>query len=293
MRISSDEAGAEPAESVRPAEPAGVELAGDRPSRWWQHNWLIELAWLAAALIFTALITGYRVSVARGARFPGHADPAFAYGVAQNIHAGRGQTIDYIWQFLVPADNLRHYAFDYWLPLPSQLMALALGTGRSRGLPAALDMNIAMVLLIGIGCYLLARAVTRSPWVPAVSAVVATVQPVVSNYAMQAESAVYFAGFAIAAMAVAVYSRRLVWLWLLTGALAALAAMCRSEGLILTGVLALATLAWTERRPLVRPARAVRARLPGGIGTVPVPEPVPLRLADAARRCIVSLYHAI
>jgi len=266
MRIDSDEAGAEPAgsigtaESIRPAEagPAGsvepvgaverAELAADRPSRWWRHRWLIESAWLAGALVFTALVTGYRISVARGARFPGHADPAFAYGVAQNIHAGKGQTIDYVWQFLVPADNLRHYAFDYWLPLPSQLMALALGTGRSRGLPAALDMNILMVLLIGAGSYLLARAITRSPWVPAVAAVVAMVQPVVSNYAMQAESAVYFAAFAIAAMAAAVYSRRLVWLWILTGALAALAAMCRSEGLILTGVLALATLAWTEQR---------------------------------------------
>jgi hypothetical protein len=266
MRIDSEEAGAEPVGPVRPAdavepagsvepadavEPAGAgpaELAADRPSRWWQHRWLIESAWLAGALVYTALVTGYRVSVARGARFPGHADPAFAYGVAQNIHAGKGQTIDYIWQFLVPTDNLRHYAFDYWLPLPSQLMALALGTGHSRGLPAALDMNILMVLLIGAGSYLLARAMSRSPWVPAVAAVVAMVQPVVSNYAMQAESAVYFAAFAIAAMAAAVYSRRLVWWWILTGALAALAAMCRSEGLILTGVLALATLAWTERR---------------------------------------------
>jgi hypothetical protein len=168
--------------------------------------------------------------------------------VAQNIRAGRGPYIDYVWHYLIPDTPLHHYAFDYWLPLPSQLMALALDTGRSRGLPAALEMNILMVLLIGAGSYLLARAVSRSPWVPAVAATVAMVQPVVSNYAMQAESAVYFGAFAIAAMAAVLYARRLVWLWLLTGALAGLAAMCRSEGLILLGVLAVAALAWTDRR---------------------------------------------
>ncbi|HET6210648.1 MAG TPA: hypothetical protein VFD94_09720 [Jatrophihabitans sp.] len=271
MRIESDQTAAEPLPAGDERLPAGDEplpaeqravLAdreavpadrgptGDEPVAVgrWRRNWLVEAAWLAAALVFTALVTGYRVSVARGARFPGHADPAFAYGVAQNIHAGRGQTIDYVWQFLVPTDSLRHYAFDYWLPLPSQLMALALDTGRSRGLPAALEMNILMVLLIGVGSYLLARAVSRSPWVPAVAATVAMVQPVVSNYAMQAESAVYFGAFAIAAMAAVLYARRLVWLWLLTGALAGLAAMCRSEGLILLGVLAVAALAWTDRR---------------------------------------------
>src|SRR6185503_9382571 len=84
---------AEPVDNV-PADsmetPSPNRPIEDRPSRWWQHNWLIELAWLAGALVFTALVTGYRISVARGARFPGHADPAFAYGVAQNIHAGRG-----------------------------------------------------------------------------------------------------------------------------------------------------------------------------------------------------------
>jgi hypothetical protein len=241
---------AEPTGAMASAEPTGAMAPAGQPvpASWWRRNWLIETAWLAAALAFTAVVTGYRVSVARGARFPGHADPAFAFGVAQNIHAGRGQTIDYVWQFLVPTDTLRHYAFDYWLPLPSQLMALALDTGRSRGLPAALEMNILMVLLMGVGSYLLARAVSRSPWVPAVAATGAMVQPVVSNYAMQAESAVYFAAFAITAMAAALYARRLVWLWLLTGVLAGLAAMCRSEGLILVGVLAVAALAWTERR---------------------------------------------
>lgn len=236
-----------PVDSDRVVTVAAADTAaGDREIG--QHRLgrrSVELLWLAGALLCTALLTGYRVSVARSARFPGHADPAFSFGVAQNIHAGRGQTIDYIWQFLVPAGQLNHYAFDYWLPLPSQLMALALRYG--RGLPAALDMNIAMVVLMAAGSYLLARAHSELPWVPAVAAVVVQLQPVVSTYALQAESAVYFAGFAIPAVAAAAYARRYPAGWVVAGGFAALAAMCRSEGLLLCLVLGVAALAWTER----------------------------------------------
>lgn len=205
----------------------------------------MELLAALGALLLTAVVCGYWMSVARDARYPGHADAAFAYGVAQNIHAGRGPNIDYVWHFLVPDTPLHHYAFDYWLPLPSQLMALALRSG--GGLPAVLNLNIALVVLMCVGTYAMARALSAAPWVPAVSAVVALVQPVVSSYVMQTESAVYLGAFAVPAMAAAIYARRLVLLWPVAGVLGALAAQSRTEGLVLCAVLGLAAFAWNER----------------------------------------------
>ncbi|MDQ2836589.1 MAG: glycosyltransferase family 39 protein [Actinomycetota bacterium] len=239
------------AEETDPAgEPAGeLEPAGDAPADESQPTGgsrLIELLYAAGALVFLAILTGYRISVARGARHPGHADPSFTFGVAQNIHAGRGENIDYVWHFLIPGTHLNHYAFDYWLPLPSQLMAVALSVGHNRGLPAALDLNILMVVLMCLGSYALARAFTRSPWVPAVSALVVAVQPVVSRFALQSESAVYFGAFAIPAMAAAIYARQKLRWWPVAGVFAALAAMSRSEGLLLCVVIGIAALIWTE-----------------------------------------------
>ncbi len=187
---------------------------------------------------------GYRVSVAHSARYPGHADPAFTYGVAENIASGRGPTIDYVWHFLVPGTSLNHYAFDYWLPLPSQLIALML---RHRpGLPAALELNVALIVLMCAGTYALTRSLTDAPWAPAVSAAAALVQPVVSAYAMQAESAIYLGAFALPAMAATIYARRWTPLWAVAGAFAGLAAMSRSEGLLLCVVLGVAALLWRE-----------------------------------------------
>ncbi|WP_408665736.1 hypothetical protein, partial [Jatrophihabitans sp.] len=103
-----------PVEADRPAQAdAGGSASGRRRPRLSHRH--IELLAALGALIFTALVCGYRVSVARTARYPGHADPAFTFGVAQSIHAGRGPNIDYVWHFLVPDTPLRHYAFDYWL----------------------------------------------------------------------------------------------------------------------------------------------------------------------------------
>ncbi len=211
----------------------------------------VELLAALGALLLAVLVSGYRVGVAHSARYPGHADPAFTFGVAQNIATGRGPVIDYVWHFLVPGTPLRHYAFDYWLPLPSQLMALVL---RHRpGLPAALELNVALIVVMCAGAYALARAVSDVPWVPAVSAAAALVQPVVSAYAMQAESAIYLGAFALPAMAAAIHARRRTWLWAVAGAFAGLAAMSRSEGLLLCVVLGAAALLWHEHsRALVR-----------------------------------------
>ncbi len=152
-----------------------------------------------ACASFVAIVTVYRLGTLRHARYPGHADPAFYYNVAQNIHAGRGAQINYAWQYLSGQPPLPRYAFDYWLPLPSVLMSLALKVHDS--FTTALSVSVWMSVLLAVATYVLARCLTRSWWVPGVAAAVIVVQPLVSGYAVQAEAPLYFAAFSTFALA--------------------------------------------------------------------------------------------
>src|ERR1700730_8605841 len=105
-----------------------------------------EPVWALVSAAFVAAVTAYRLYALRLARYPGHADPAFYYNVAQNLDAGRGPKIDYIWEFLTGQPDLPRYAFDYWLPLPSVLMWIAIHI--HQGLASALTVNIAMSVLL-------------------------------------------------------------------------------------------------------------------------------------------------
>jgi hypothetical protein len=201
-------------------------------------------------------VSAYRIAAIQQAVYPGHADPAFYYEVAQNLRAGRGPMVDYQWEFLSGLRPLPQYAFGYWLPGTSVLMSLALHVESS--LAAALAMNVVMSIVALVGVYLLARLLTPSPWVPAAAAAVAAVQPILTKYVVQSEAAVCFAGFALLAMAAAVgAARSRAWLWPAAGALAALANLCRNEGLILAVVVLLAAVASGDH---------LRARLLRGAG---------------------------
>src|SRR5262249_41012114 len=149
--------------------------------------------------------------------------------------------IDYQWDFLSGMHPLPQYAFGYWLPGTSVLMALALHAGSS--LTAALTMNVFMSVVALVGVYLLARLLSPSGWGPAAAAAVTAVQPALTRYAVQSEAAVYFAGFALLAMAAACgAARNRAWLWPAAGALAALANLSRNEGLLLIVLVLLSAL---------------------------------------------------
>src|SRR5664279_3787615 len=236
----------DPELSVVDAGHSSSAKAGVRPylitriHRHWQ-----ELTAASLALGVLVVLSYCRLLAARSARWPGHADPAFYFNVAQNIDAGRGATTNYVWEFLSPSSHVSHYAFGYWLPLPSLLMSVGLKFG--NGFTAALNTNILMTVLMAIGTYLLARCFVRSPWLPAAAALIVLVQPGTSQFAMQSEGAVYLAAFATLAMAAAVGARNRMWLWPVTGFLAGLANLSRSEGLLLILALLLASLVWDER----------------------------------------------
>lgn len=199
------------------------------------------------------VVSARRWTIADRARWPGHADSAFYYGIAQNIRGGHGANIHYVWEFLSPLPSgVDHYAFGYWTPLVAILMSLSLHVG--SGVSAAVHLNIVMSIALSIATYAFARQVIRSPWLRATSAVLVLVLPAVSTYTMTPETPVYFATFATAAIAAAVAARRKPRMWLLAGIFAGLAHLTRSEGLLLVAVLAVAAVAWAE------PERAARAR---------------------------------
>ena len=145
-----------------------VVTAGPR-TRWRSREGVAAVACAS----FVAIVTVYRLGTLRHARYPGHADPAFYYNVAQNIHAGRGAQINYAWQYLSGQPPLPRYAFDYWLPLPSVLMSLALKVHDS--FTTALSVSVWMSVLLAVATYVLARCLTRSWWVPGVAAAVIVV----------------------------------------------------------------------------------------------------------------------
>ena len=198
-----------------------------------------------AAAAFIAVVTIYRLGAVHSARYPGHADPAFYYGVAQNLHAGQGPQINYIWEFLSGRPDLPRYAFDYWLPLPSVLMSVALRFGDS--LAAALTVNVIASVLLAAATYALARRMTPAVWVPAAAAAIVVVQPWVSVYSVMADGPLYLALFTVLAVLAAVEARSRPWLWPLAGILAALANLSRSEGLLLVIGLVVAAVAWAPR----------------------------------------------
>lgn len=229
-----------------PRSLRGDALALARSALLWARRHASVELWAALATTgFVTAVTLYRLGAIRQARHAGVPDAAFYYGVAQNIHDGRGAQINYIWEFLTGQPPLPRYAFDYWMPLPSALMSVALHLRDS--LPAALSVNVGMSVLMAIGTYLLCRSLGGRSWAPAAAAAVLIVQPSVSIYSVDAEAPLYLAAFALLSMVAAVGARRRPWLWPIAGALAGLANLSRSEGLLLIVVLAIAVPIWSRR----------------------------------------------
>jgi hypothetical protein len=215
------------------------------------HRTAQVLSGIAAGLIVIG-VTVYRMVVAADARYPGHADPAFYYQVGRNLATGHGPYINYIWHFLAPVKHVHHFAWDYWLPMPSLLISV--GQHFQSGMTSALDVGIALSAIFAAGTYQLAWRLTRSWWIPPVAAVTTLLLPSVSIYTMRTESAIYLASFTALALSAAVGARERPWRWVLAGAFTGIAGLARNEGLLLIGVMAIATLTWNTgwRRRLIR-----------------------------------------
>ncbi|MBI4737969.1 glycosyltransferase [Candidatus Woesearchaeota archaeon] len=78
----------------------------------------------ATPLVLFALAFLVRLLVILPIEHPNHADHSFYVQVAENLYAGRGFVIDYVWNFhYLPAFTM--HPSDYWMPLLSVLILLS------------------------------------------------------------------------------------------------------------------------------------------------------------------------
>jgi 4-amino-4-deoxy-L-arabinose transferase-like glycosyltransferase len=241
-----------------------------RISRWrvflHRHHRFLLLVLLVLAMIS-------RLALAAGVSFPGIADPTYYYTVAENLADGRGFQVDYIWHYLVPTADITHAANDYWAPLPALVMAAALFLG-GKSLLAALIPSILLGLAVALLTWELAKALGTSG-APSTLASLADTAPgdryagqspetngAVAYYAaglslllpalfffsLRTDTAIYYACFANLGLLGMVKGMENPRFFLLAAVGAALAQLCRLDGVLLAVVLVVAVLVSPHRR---------------------------------------------
>ena len=231
----------------------------------------VRLAYAALAVADIA-VTIWRWSLVAGARHAGHADPSYYFGTARNLATGRGLTTDYVWEFLTLPAHLHHYAADYWQPLPSILLSVPMVLTGSHTVVTALSASIVAGALVPLAVAALAYRLSGNHLLGVVAAIVICLIPRLSYWSVQTESVPFFVLFALTAMAAAAGRGPGRRRWVVAGACAAAAYLCRSDGVLLLLGLALPLL-W----PVVRHPRSERRTLPAlgayaiGAGALLVP----------------------
>jgi hypothetical protein len=156
-----------------------------------RHRVLLGLS--VYLLVFaTALLV--RLSFARLAEFPGHADPAFYYTVAQNLVSGRGFEIDYIWHFRTVPPTITHPGNDYWPPLTPLIMSGSMGA-LGPSMLAALLPGILLGLALSPVVWLWSRACSPSGAAAFGAACLVLLEPNLLTASLNSDSIIYFAFF--------------------------------------------------------------------------------------------------
>lgn len=209
-------------------------------------------------------LSGYRLMLADAARYAGHGDPSFYYTLSQNLRAGRGPVIDYVWHFMPAPAGLTHYALDYWMPLPSVVMALF----PVGGLQGAVMATAVWTALLAPLTWLLARRLSPYRWVPPVAAVAVLMLPSIARGAMRTDSIAYAAVGTTAALTAAAWAPGRRWGWTVAGGAVGVA-MLALNGAALLGVPLVVAIIVGE--PQGRRVRAFAMAAAGGfVGLAPL-----------------------
>lgn len=86
-------------------------------------KWLASPRFALWLIVLSAL--AFRLALLPSIAHPGIADPNHYFNVAQNLLAGRGLVVDYVWQFNIQPESISH-PDDHWMPLTSYLTALSM-----------------------------------------------------------------------------------------------------------------------------------------------------------------------
>lgn len=203
------------------------------------------------ALLVNLVVVVERWRAAAGARFAGHADTSFYFQYARNVARGRGQTVDFVWHFLDAPAHVHHYAPDYWQPLPSLLMSLPMRLLGDDRLRVALLAPMVAAALVPFAAAWLARTLRTARWVPPATLAVVPLVRGLNLFSVQAESVPFYVLAVLATFALAATRTDRTLRWFFVGVTAALAYLCRNDGLLLclvVGLLLLARLARNRER---------------------------------------------
>lgn len=185
-----------------------------------------------------------RWAAAGQARFPGHADPAFYFSLAKNIATGRGPVIDYVWHFWVSQANLTHFGADYWMPLPSVLMALAMTVWGPTAIVGA-RVAVCMSLALAGTVWVLSRALGTPRWASLAASCTAFLALPVAHFSVQTDASLFYSVFVLLSLSFGIQSRDgREWRVLVAGLFSGCAHLCRNDGLLVLVSLIGAHLLW-------------------------------------------------
>ncbi|MCP4579998.1 MAG: hypothetical protein GY839_00160 [candidate division Zixibacteria bacterium] len=192
-----------------------------------------NLLYLSLAL-FIAL--GLRLIFAILLEHPGHGDQAYYLTLAQNLAAGRGFEIDYIWHFLSSPDGLTHPSNDYWMPLTSVIICPFLFFF-GKSLISALIPSIVFGLTLTFVTYLVGKEFSKSRAVAISSAILILFIPDLFKYSIQTDSTIFYAVFVSLGLLLMIKGQDDIRMFIPATAMVGLAHLTRQDGLLLIPVL--------------------------------------------------------
>lgn len=165
--------------------------------------------------------------------FPGIADPNHYFNMAVRIVEGHGLTIDYIWQYNVPPDDIVHPE-DHWMPLTALIAAVPMSLF-GISVRAAVLPSIAAAVLLPVLVYIAARQWKLSRAAALMSAAGAAFLPEFMLNSVRTDTTIFAAVFITGALIAFQHglTRGAAWAYALCGALTGLAYLTRTDGALI------------------------------------------------------------
>ncbi|RMF77684.1 MAG: hypothetical protein D6737_16975 [Chloroflexi bacterium] len=210
-------------------------------------------------LLVMLLALGVRLVVLPLIHHPGIGDPNHYYNLGNLLAEGRGFNIDYIWQFNDPPEQINH-PDDYWMPLTNVFVAGSV-TLFGSGVRSAILPFIVMSLFIPVIAYLAARQLNTTEDTALFAAATTAVLPEFVLNSLRTDTTipnVLLVCGSILLLTVGVRRGRFLP-YVLSGVLAGLAFLVRSDSSLLVPMLIVTMIAYHRwGRDLVTDVRSWR-----------------------------------
>ncbi|MDL1901606.1 hypothetical protein FBR02_12635, partial [Anaerolineae bacterium CFX9] len=188
--------------------------------------------YLPLLLICTAALI-VRLGLLTIVDFPGVADPNHYFNMAVRVVEGHGLTIDYIWQYNVPPDDIVHPE-EHWMPLTALIAAVPMSLF-GISVRAAVLPSIAAAVLLPALVYLAARQWKLSHAAALMSAAGAAFLPEFMLNSLRTDTTIFAAVFVTGALAAFHHGLKhgSAWAYGLCGVLTGLAYLTRTDGALI------------------------------------------------------------